>query len=52
MFRRLCLFVVAACVFATAALADPAAREDYFTKSDGVRIHYLTAGASAIPWSR
>jgi pimeloyl-ACP methyl ester carboxylesterase len=46
MFRRLCLIVVAACFLAAGAFAEQAPREDYFTTSDGVKIHYLTAGDS------
>jgi pimeloyl-ACP methyl ester carboxylesterase len=43
--RRITL-AVAVFLTATSALAQQAFNEDYFTTSDGVKIHYLTAGTS------
>src|SRR5262245_28676402 len=43
--RRLaCVFSVL--LMATSAFAEQAFNEDYFTTSDGVKIHYLTGGSS------
>jgi pimeloyl-ACP methyl ester carboxylesterase len=44
-FRRLAL-AVGVVLIATSGFAQQAFSEDYFTMSDGVKIHYLTAGTS------
>ncbi len=43
---RRALISAAAMLFATAAFAQQAPKEDYFTASDGVKIHYLTTGTT------
>lgn len=44
--RRTALATVMVLASAATALAEQAFNEDYFTTSDGVKIHYLTAGTT------
>jgi pimeloyl-ACP methyl ester carboxylesterase len=44
--RRTILAAAVLFVIATTAFAESAFNEDFFTASDGVKIHYLTAGSS------
>ena len=46
MIRRTVLAVAVVLAMAATALAEQAFNEDYFTTSDGVKIHYLTAGST------
>jgi hypothetical protein len=46
--RKTGMLVLGLCVFSTMAFAaEPV--HDYFTTSDGVRIHYVTLGGSGSP---
>lgn len=44
--KKLALLVAVVLALGVRAVAQDAPREDYFTTSDGVRIHYLTAGTT------
>jgi pimeloyl-ACP methyl ester carboxylesterase len=46
MIRRTVLAAAVVLALAATALAEQAFNEDYFTTSDGVKIHYLTAGST------